>query len=406
MLRLIFPLILVLTVLHGERSHAFGPGYTRINAAAESAETAYTNPAGMTRFDEKTTSAGVTFIQSFKEFNVDESRSTVGGGDPGDSDPLLIPSYYHIRPLDEKWRFGFAANVAAGFGADNGSSWAGRYYSNEFSLAYISLTPSVAYPVNDKLSLGLSVPVTVSNSVTVSAINSPVPNAADGELEVESTDVSPSLSVSSLYEFSQDTRIAFIYRAETDYDTDPDVEIKRYSLPANVIDNIEDAIDSLEYSSNLPQSLSFGLFHELDNGWQITVDAVWIDFSEFGITEISIVGQDVVAPDSNFNDIYALSVGAQMPVKGDTTWRFGMVYVSEAVDDEDRTFSFALDRMFGIGVGMHKKLGSGNAYDLNFNLIDTGEGPIDTGADPVRGRVAGESDNHYAITVDFSFHWR
>jgi long-subunit fatty acid transport protein len=60
MLRLIFPLILVLTVLHGERSHAFGPGYTRINAAAESAETAYTNPAGMTRFDEKTTSATPT----------------------------------------------------------------------------------------------------------------------------------------------------------------------------------------------------------------------------------------------------------------------------------------------------------------------------------------------------------
>lgn len=44
--------------------------------------------------------------------------------------------------------------------------------------------------------------------------------------------------------------------------------------------------------------------------------------------------------------------------------------------------------------------------DLNFNLIDTGEGPIDTGSDPVRGRVAGESDNHYAITIDFSFHWR
>ena len=151
--------------------------------------------------------------------------------------------------------------MAAGFGADNGSSWAGRYYNNEFSLAFISLTPSVAYPVNDKLSLGLSVPITVSNSITTSAINSPVPNAPDGELEVESTDVSPSLNISSLYEFSQNTRIAFIYRAEADYDTDPDLEIKRYSLPANVIDTIEDAIDSLEYNSNLPQSVSFGLFH-------------------------------------------------------------------------------------------------------------------------------------------------
>ena len=406
-MRIFVPLIFVLTVIPFERADAFGPGYTRINAAAESAETAYTNPAGMTRFDEKTTSAGVTFIKSFKEFNVDESRTTVGGSTSTDaSDPVLIPSYYHIRPLNEKWRFGFAANVAAGFGADNGSSWAGRYYSDEFTLAFVSLTPSVAYPVNDKLSLGLSIPVTISHSVTTSRINSPVPGAPDGKLEVESTEVSPSIDISSLYEFSDRTRIAFIYRAETDYDTDPDVDIKRYSLPDNVIKNIEKVIDSVDFNSNLPQSASFGLFHELDNGWEITVDAVWVDFSEFGITEINIVGQTVDVPDSNYNDIYAVSVGAQLPVKGDTAWRFGMMYLSEAVDDEDRTFSFALDRMIGVGVGMQKKLASGNHYDLNFNLIDTGEGPIDTGPDPVRGRVAGESDNHYAITVDFSFHWR
>ena len=398
-------MLLIITSTH-QYAHAFGPGYTRVHAVAESAETAYANPAGMTRFDQSTTSVGATFIKSFKEFNVDESRSTISGGDPGDSDPLLVPSYYYIRPLDEKWRFGFAANVVAGFGAENGSAWAGRYYNNEFSLTFISLTPSVAYPVNDKLSLGLAIPITVSNSITTSLINSPVPNQPDGELEVESREASTSLSISSLYEFTKDTRIALIYRAESDYDSDPDVSIKRYSLPANVIDKIEDAIDSAEFNTNLPQSVSFGLFHELDNGWQITVDAVWVDFSEFGVTEISIVGQDVVAPDSNFNDIYAISLGTQLPVKGDTTWRLGMIYVSSAVDDEDRTFSFALDRMIGIGAGMHKKLSGGNSYDLNFNFIDTGEGPIDTGVDPVKGRVAGKSDNHYAATIDFSFHWR
>ena len=103
-----------------------------MNAAAESAETAYANPAGMTRFDEKTTSVSAVFFNSFSEFEVDESRSTITGDTNGASDPLLIPSYYHIRPLDDKWRFGFSANVSAGFGADNGSSWAGRYYNNEF----------------------------------------------------------------------------------------------------------------------------------------------------------------------------------------------------------------------------------------------------------------------------------
>ena len=404
----LFSLALFLGLIAGASQHSYagGPVYSRLNAAAESAETAFTNPAGMTRFDQKTSSIGVTFIKSFKEFEVDESRSTISGGDPESGNPILIPAYYTIRPINEKWRFGFAANFTAGFGADNGDSWAGRYYSNEFALVFFSLTPSVAYPVNDKLSLGLSIPVTISNSVTTSLINSPIPNAPDGELEVESTEVAYSFALSSLYEFSEKTRAAFIYRAETDFDLEPDVEIKRSSLPANVIDNIEDAINSVELASNLPQSIALGLFHQLDNGWQFTADVVWIDFSEFGVTEISIVGQTVVAPESDFNDIYAFSVGAQLPVKGDTTWRIGALYVSEAVDDEDRTFSFALDRIYGIGVGIHRELGNGNAYDLNVNLLDTGKGPIDTGDDPVRGRVAGESKNHYAISLDYSYHWR
>ncbi|TNF91681.1 MAG: hypothetical protein EP300_00145, partial [Gammaproteobacteria bacterium] len=182
MMRLIFSLVLMLALFAAGRAYAFGPGYTRINAAAESAETAYTNPAGMTRFDKKTTSAGATLIKSFKEFDVDESRTTVSGGDPGDSDPVLVPSYYHIRPLKDDWRFGFAANLAAGFGSDNGSSWAGRYYSDEFTLAFISLTPSIAYPVTDKFSFGVAIPITISNSVTTSRINSPVPGAPDGKL--------------------------------------------------------------------------------------------------------------------------------------------------------------------------------------------------------------------------------
>lgn len=405
-MRSILTLLLILTFCVIRQGHASGPAFTRINAAAESAETAYTNPAGMTRFDQKTTSVGVTFFNSFKEFEVDDSRTTTSGGDPDSGDPVLIPAYYTIIPIDEKWRFGFAANITGGFGADSGSSWAGRYYSDSFTLAFIGLTPSIAYPINEKLSLGFSVPVTLSHTETTSRINSPVPGAPDGKLEVENTEASYSFAFSSLYEFSGKTRAALTYRSEVDFDSEPDIKIKRSSLPADAIDRIEDAINTLEVTYNLPQSLGLGLFHELDNGWQITADAVWVDFSEFGVTELSIVGQTVVAPDSNFNDIYAFSVGAQLPVKGDTIWRIGALYMTAPVDDKDRTFSFALDRVYGFGVGMQKELTSGNAYNFNVNLLDTGKGPIDTGDDPVRGRVVGESKNHYAIAMDFSFHWR
>ena len=80
--------------------------------------------------------------------------------------------------------------------------------------------------------------------------------------------------------------------------------------------------------------------------------------------------------------------------------------MSEGVDDEDRSISLALDRVYGIGAGLTQKLSDGNAYDLNVNLLDFGKGAIDTGDDPVRGRVAGERKKHYALTVDYAFHWK
>jgi long-chain fatty acid transport protein len=399
-------LFLILVSCTSQRSYAYGPAFSRLYAAVDSAETASSNPAGMTRFDQKTTSVGITFLNSFKKFEVDESRTTTSGGDPDSRSPVLVPAYYTIRPIDEKWRFGFAVNATGGFGADNGSSWAGRYYSDEFSLAFIGLTPSIAYPVNDKLSLGFSVPVTISRTETTSTINSPVPGADDGKLEIEDTEASHSFVFSSLYEFSGKTRAAIIYRSEVEFDSEPDIDIKRYSLPGDVVDKIEDAINTLEAKTKQPQSISVGLFHQLDNGWQLTADALWIDFSEFGVTEISIVGQTVVAPDNNFKDIYVFTVGAQFPVDGDTTWQIGALYVSPGVDDEDRTFSFALDRTYGVGVGFSRELSGGNAYNFNVNLLDTGKAPVDTGDDPVRGRVAGESENHYAITLNYTFHWR
>ena len=111
-------------------------------------------------------------------------------------------------------------------------------------------------------------------------------------------------------------------------------------------------------------------------------------------------------PDTGFDDIYAVSLGLQFPAQGGRAWRIGALAVNQAVDDEDRSFSFALDRIYVVGVGFQQGLANGNAYHLNVNLLDTGESPIDTGDDPARGRVAGKFKNHYAITVDYSYYWR
>jgi long-chain fatty acid transport protein len=114
----------------------------------------------------------------------------------------------------------------------------------------------------------------------------------------------------------------------------------------------------------------------------------------------------VFTTDGNFQDFTAWSVGLQWPWRDNIDARVGALYLDQAVKDEDRTFSFALDRIFGIGFGVAYRLQSGNSFDLNLNLLDTGESPIDTGDSPVRGRVVGENEDHHAITLDFTYHWK
>jgi long-chain fatty acid transport protein len=135
---------------------ASSPANTGLFATANTAETAYLNPAGMTRLEGSHKTLQGILVYSFAEFEVDKDLTSVAGGNPdSDNTPIIIPGFYYTRQLNEEWWFGFSANIPSGFGSSYGDDWAGRYYSDEFTLVYVGMNPALAYRVNDKWSLGL-----------------------------------------------------------------------------------------------------------------------------------------------------------------------------------------------------------------------------------------------------------
>ena len=76
-----------------------------------------------------------------------------------------------------------------------------------------------------------------------------------------------------------------------------------------------------------------------------------------------------------------------------------------AVDDDKRTVGLRLDRMIGVGVGFTRQLENDRSVDVNLNVINTGEGKVDTGDSITRGRVVGESNQPYAFALDVAYHW-
>jgi long-chain fatty acid transport protein len=153
-------------------------------------------------------------------------------------------------------------------------------------------------------------------------------------------------------------------------------------------------------------TIGAGIFHRMDNDWEITWDVLWVEFSRFGVTEIKLSELDIDVSSGAYEDFYATTVGLSFPLRPNMRGSIGALYVEQPVNDVNRSFGITVDEMWGIGAGVNLELDNGDDMDINLNLLDTGRAPIDTGHHPISGRVAGEFDNHYSMMLELSYHWR
>lgn len=386
---------------------AGAPGFAGIAAEADSAETAASNPAGMARLGESAATVQVMLAHGLGTFEVDEQRTTTSGGDPDDDDsPVLIPFGYYVKQLDERWHVGISLTVPNGFGADYGSDWAGRYYSDYYSLVYVMLAPAVSYRVDDHWSLGASLGINYVASESKVAFNNLSPGMGDGRIDTDVDGVGFSLTLSALYEFDKQTRAGLVYTSQSVTDLEGDLKFRNLGPVVESALQQAGKLDAdVEVTNRLPQRIVAGVYHQMDSGNYYTADVAWMEFSKFGTTNIAWDGTDLsYDDDGTYNNIWAMTLGAGFPM-GKYTWKAGVFYMSSPVDDGERTLAMALDRVIGIGGGVSFSLEGTRYVDLNLNLIDLGDAPVDTGANAVRGRVVGESDKPYVVMIDASYHF-
>jgi long-chain fatty acid transport protein len=387
-------------------SQAHGPAGTGLFAGADSAETVFSNPAGMSRLKGTQMTANGIVSVDFSNFDVNEKVTTVDGGDPRDPQGALVPSFYYSRQFRENWNFGASLNVPTGFGATNGPNWAGRYYSDRSSLVYIALSPAASYKFSDSLSVGANVRIMYADSEVHTRVNNNLigDRFEDGRLIVAADGVGYGAGISMLYSFSQDTRVGLTWNSQVNIDVDSDIDFRNVRLPPEVIDRLQS--QDIDLADNVPMTAGFGVYHRLQNDWELTWDLLWVEFSKFGVMDVSLEAVTINAPKNIYNDFFATSIGASWPINAKMRGQIGMLWVEEPMDESARTFGISMDEMWGVGAGVTYKLESGNDLAFSVDVLDTGSAPIDTGPSITRGRVAGKTSDHYSLLLDFTYNWR
>jgi long-chain fatty acid transport protein len=358
------------------------PGFSGLTALADSPDTAFWNPAGITRVPESLELQLVTAYSS-SDFEVEEA--TFDGGDPHKLDSTnFIPGVYYINPLNDKWVHGLSVNVPSGFGSDYGTRWSGRYLSQESSLVFLAINNSLAYRWDEDLSFAAGVQVMYVSSESKTRVDNIGPRG-DGSLKLDEEGVGAGVTLSSLYELSPETRFGITYRSETEVDLDGNPEF-------NNIDNIYLAAlndqgllgQEIDVDFKIPQQVQLGLFHQINDRYSVTADIFWI----------------------TFKDTYLTSIGLGYRWDSKTQVNFGVGYMKSPVDDDDRTLYLPLDELWIFGVGVERELQNGDVITVNFEYIDIGDAPVDQENSTLSGRVKGKYEDNYAVLLDFSYRFK
>jgi len=186
-------------------------------ALAADASTAGANPAGMTLLDSSQLLVAAGAMLPAINFHVGPHTTTAGNGGGNAGVFLPLGSGFFVCKFSARLWLGLAAGSNFGLAVDYGKQWAGRYYLTRGSLLTGQATPSIAYRVNDCLSVGAGFTIVVGRLYNQVKVNNALRRVPDGRLSFESWDVEAGGNVGFLLQPISKLRIGLTYQSPIDF---------------------------------------------------------------------------------------------------------------------------------------------------------------------------------------------
>jgi long-chain fatty acid transport protein len=374
-----------------EMANPSDTGYAGAGLAgrANDAGTVFTNPAGMTRFKKSTYMAGVTPLYIDASFNSDQN-TTATGPDKGVYEFLSGGSFAAIVPVGDRLAFGISLQNYFGLALEWDDQWVGRYEATEVALLAPQLQPTVAYKVNNWLSIGAGAGLTLGILADEGKVKNLDPNLGDGKFKYEDIDFAVQGNFGVMIEPSNGTRIGLRYLTETDLDFEDDLYVTGVG-PA-----IADALKSvgkLDLGMKMPQSLMAGIFHEVNDEWAILGSVGWDDWSRFGRVRANLEGIGVNRTvDEDFDDTWHFGVGAEYRYTPKLTLTGGFSYDTSMADSATRPILLPLGAMYRYGLGFKYKKSDDLLLGGGLSFLWEGDLKVKPAGGPGTG-VSGQYDN-------------
>ncbi|MBO2561492.1 outer membrane protein transport protein [Shewanella algae] len=419
--------------LNSQSATGIGRAFAGDAVIADNASVLSRNPAAMALFDSKALSMGLTYADidvDVKDIKLANGMGSSYGSEHDAADAKVIPNFYYIQPLSDKWAFGVAAFSNFGTGTDT-SALANNMIDlpsapglppkmvapvdllGNTEVTTINLNGSLSYRVNEYLSLGAGLDIIYGQGKLTR--NGNLPLGPNGELvhtdlvNVDADGWAIGGIVGAVFELDKNNRWGVSYRISPEFDAEGD--ISTFSTQAGAM------VEFDKITIPLPDIFQIAGFHQITEKFALHYTAqlsTWGDFDQITVKDGSIGGA-VAVPDSalkhyKWDDSWLFSVGATYQVSDKWTVRAGFMHDKGVVDslssisipDSDRNWYTA---------GASYQLSPNSAIDMGVAFVRgqdvtvLEESAVLAPLEPIGGNyiTAGTRSNAVYYSVQYSY---
>lgn len=389
------------------------------SARAQDASTAFTNPAGMTRLEGTQALAGGQLMWLNNRFSIGDGTSAALGGNDGGrvfGSSGFVPGggAFVTHSVLPDLKVGFS--VAGNFGSilDYDDNWVGRYRVQQATILGVSFVPSIAYRVNEKLSLGAGVNAMYGIFKQQVAVNNVLSNAPDGRLELDDNTWGWGANLGLLYGVTSETRVGLTWNSRISLDFSAPAQFSGLGPGLSTLLSARGLIGArIDLGVTVPQQLMGSVFTKIDERWAVMGNVGWQQWSKFGEVEVGI--ENALNPQSlttaiDFKDTWHVAVGAQYRPSGPWTLNFGVAYDSGFQSSGNVSPLLPVNAAWRFGVGGEQQVSKTFKWGLASELLYGGTLDVDkrSALPPAlggRGNLVGSFDNTTSVIVSVHGNW-
>ncbi|RLP81104.1 transporter [Xanthobacter tagetidis] len=388
---------------------AYYQGYSFAGTAAggDGLASMFWNPAALSFSPGLNMEANVTWIAPHASIDVYRATGPLFGNNLGNVgigdivDDGAVPATYITYAWD-RIAVGLAVNAPFGLITDAPCNWSGRYYGCYSRIFDMNIQGSIAYKVNDWLTLGAGFNV---NYIDARLSNAQILSAAPltfGAAQVDGDSIGYGINLGALLTLAPGTTVGLGYRSQIDQGLSGTITPLILNNPVAKL--------PAQAGLTLPDQATLSLRSKLTPNFTVLGTVEWTNWST--VQELKV--ESIAAPDSVLNlqwkDGWFFSGGVEYQWDPKLALRAGLAYELTPVPDATRSPRLPDTNRLWLSAGFTYAVTEKLALDVAYTHIFGEDAPIalfpTEPANALRGSLVGSVNDGYVDIVSLALRYK